>query len=68
MAIHLYIVICKRTDAIESYIQATHYKEKSFEIEMFFNPMSWLLKKDKLLHYRVIQGLQKGLICIWISR
>jgi hypothetical protein len=29
---------------LSSYIQATHYKEKSFEIEMFLKPMSWLLK------------------------
>jgi hypothetical protein len=28
----------------ENYIQKTHYKEKSFEIEMFLNLMSWLLK------------------------
>jgi hypothetical protein len=36
---------------LSSYIQATHYKEKSFEIEMFLKPNEWLLKKDKLLHY-----------------
>lgn len=39
----------RATDSIESYIKMTHYKEKSFEIEMFFKPNQMPVKKGQLI-------------------
>jgi hypothetical protein len=64
MVIRLYIVICKRGLMLQKAIfKRLIIRKKSFEIEMFLNPLSWLLK-GQLLHYRAIQGLSEGLICI----
>jgi ribosomal protein L32E len=40
----VYCHLQKGTDAI-SYIQATHYKEESFEIEMFLKPNELVVKR-----------------------
>ncbi len=39
----------KATDSIESYIKKIHYKEQSYEIEMFFKPNEMPVKKGQLI-------------------
>jgi hypothetical protein len=57
----LYIcILSKGTDAIESYIQKTHYKEKSFEIEMFLKPNELVVKKGQTIALSGNTGSSEG--------
>lgn len=47
-------------DAIEKYIKKTHYKEKSFEIEMFLKPDELVVKKGQLLALSGNTGSSEG--------
>jgi murein DD-endopeptidase MepM/ murein hydrolase activator NlpD len=44
----------------ESYIQATHYKEKSFEIEMFLKPNELVVKKGQTIALSGNTGSSEG--------
>ena len=50
----------RATDSIESYIKKTHYKEKSFEIEMFFKPGEMLVKKGQIIALSGNTGASEG--------
>ena len=46
--------------AIEKYIKSTHYKEKNFEIEMFFKPDEMLVKKGQIIGFSGNTGSSEG--------
>ena len=45
---------------IEKYIKATHYKEKNFEIEMFFKPDEMVVKKGQIIAFSGNTGSSEG--------
>ena len=45
---------------IEKYIKNTHYKEKSFEIEMFFKPDEMTVKKGQIIGFSGNTGSSEG--------
>ncbi|SHN04812.1 M23 family metallopeptidase [Flavobacterium xinjiangense] len=47
-------------DAIENYIKKTHYKEKSFEIEMFLKPDELVVKKGQVIAFSGNTGASEG--------
>jgi murein DD-endopeptidase MepM/ murein hydrolase activator NlpD len=47
-------------DAIEKYIKRTHYKEKSFEIEMFLKPEELVVKKGQVIAFSGNTGASEG--------
>ena len=46
--------------AIEQFIKKTHYKEQSFEIEMFFKPDELLIKKGEVIAFSGNTGASEG--------
>lgn len=50
----------KATDSIESFIKKTHYKEQSFEIEMYFKPNEISVKKGQLIALSGNSGASEG--------
>ncbi|PKH68087.1 M23 family peptidase [Flavobacterium sp. ALD4] len=56
----VYCHLQKGTDAIESYIEKTHYKEKSFEIEMFLKPNELVVKKGQTIALSGNTGSSEG--------
>lgn len=50
----------KATDLIEAYIKNTHYKEQSFEIEMFLKPNEMPIKKGQLIALSGNTGASEG--------
>jgi murein DD-endopeptidase MepM/ murein hydrolase activator NlpD len=50
----------KATDSIESFIKKTHYKEKSFEIEMYFKPNEMPVQKGQLIALSGNSGASEG--------
>jgi hypothetical protein len=56
----VYCHLQKGTDAIESYIQKTHYKEKAFEIEMFLKPNELVVKKGQTIALSGNTGSSEG--------
>lgn len=46
--------------AIEAYIQSTHYKEQSFEIEMFLKPEELPVKKGDVIAFSGNTGASEG--------
>lgn len=45
---------------IENYIKKTHYKEESFEIEMFFKPNEMAVKKGEIIAFSGNTGASEG--------
>ena len=45
---------------IENYIKKTHYKEQSFEIEMFFKPNEMVVKKGDIIAFSGNTGASEG--------
>ncbi|MFV8270433.1 M23 family metallopeptidase [Flavobacterium sp. GT2N3] len=45
---------------IENYIKLTHYKEQSFEIEMFFKPDEMVVKKGEVIAFSGNTGSSEG--------
>ncbi len=45
---------------IENYIKKTHYKEQSFEIEMFFKPNEMVVKKGEIIAFSGNTGASEG--------
>lgn len=45
---------------IENYIKKTHYKEQSFEIEMFFKPGEMVVKKGEIIAFSGNTGASEG--------
>ena len=45
---------------IENYIKLTHYKEQSFEIEMFFKPEEMVVKKGEVIAFSGNTGSSEG--------
>ncbi|MFV8379469.1 M23 family metallopeptidase [Flavobacterium sp. LB3R33] len=45
---------------IENYIKKTHYKEQSFEIEMFFKPNEMVVKKGEVIAFSGNTGASEG--------
>lgn len=50
----------RATDSIESFIKKTHYKEQSFEIEMFLKPGELVVKKGQLIALSGNTGASEG--------
>ena len=46
--------------AIENYIKKNHYKEKSFEIEMFLKPEELVVKKGQVIAFSGNTGASEG--------
>ncbi|MFE3868992.1 M23 family metallopeptidase [Flavobacterium sp. LS2P90] len=47
-------------DSIENYIKKTHYKDKSFEIEMFLKPEQLVVKKGQVIAFSGNTGASEG--------
>lgn len=50
----------KATDSIEDFIKNTHYKEQSFEIEMFLKPGQMTVKKGQIIALSGNSGASEG--------
>lgn len=50
----------RATDSIEDFIKKTHYKEQSFEIEMFFKPGELVVKKGQIIALSGNSGASEG--------
>lgn len=50
----------RATDSIEDFIKKTHYKEQSFEIEMFLKPGELVVKKGQLIALSGNSGASEG--------
>lgn len=50
----------KATDSIESYIKKNHYKEQSYEMEMYFKPNQMAVKKGQLIALTGNTGSSEG--------
>ena len=48
------------TDSIEDFIKKTHYKEQSFEIEMFLKPEEMVVKKGQIIAFTGNTGSSEG--------
>ena len=48
------------TGEIENHIKKTHYKEQSFEIEMFFKPNEMVVKKGEIIAFSGNTGASEG--------
>lgn len=56
----VYCHLQKTTDAIDEYIQKAHYKEKSFEIELFLKPNELTVKKGQTIALTGNTGSSEG--------
>jgi murein DD-endopeptidase MepM/ murein hydrolase activator NlpD len=56
----VYCHLQKATDAIESYIEKAHYKEQSFEIELFLKPNELIVKKGQTIALSGNTGSSEG--------
>jgi hypothetical protein len=56
----VYCHLQKATDAIDDYIQKLHYKEQSFEIEMFLKPNELTVKKGQTIALSGNTGSSEG--------
>ena len=52
--------LLKATDSIEEFIKKTHYKEQSFEIEMFLKPGELVIKKGQRIALSGNTGASEG--------
>ncbi|MES2574102.1 MAG: M23 family metallopeptidase [Bacteroidota bacterium] len=52
--------LSKATDSIEDFIKKTHYKEQSFEIEVFLKPGQMTVKKGQLIALSGNTGASEG--------
>ncbi|CAN1567104.1 Peptidase M23 [Flavobacteriaceae bacterium] len=50
----------KTSDSIEAYVKKTHYKEQSFEIEMYFKPNQMPVKQGQLIAVSGNTGASEG--------
>ena len=50
----------RATDSIEDFIKKTHYKEQSFEIEMFLKPQELVVKKGQIIALSGNSGASEG--------
>jgi len=50
----------RATDSIEDFIKKTHYKEQSFEIEMFLKPGELVVKKGQIIAFSGNTGASEG--------
>jgi hypothetical protein len=50
----------RATDSIEDFIKKTHYKEKSFEIEIFLKPGELVVKKGQIIAHSGNTGASEG--------
>ncbi len=50
----------RATDSIEDFIKKTHYKEQSFEIEMFLKPGELVVKKGQIIALSGNSGASEG--------
>ena len=50
----------KATDSIENFIKKTHYKEQSFEIEMYFKPNQMPVRQGQLIAVSGNTGASEG--------
>jgi len=56
----VYCHLQKGTDAIENYIKKAHYKEQSFEIELFLKPNELVVKKGQTIALSGNTGSSEG--------
>ncbi len=52
--------LLRATDSIEDFIKKTHYKEQSFEIEMYLKPGELLVKKGQIIALSGNTGASEG--------
>ena len=56
----VYCHLQRTTDAIEDYIKKAHYKEKSFEMELFLKPNDLVVKKGQIIALSGNTGSSEG--------
>lgn len=56
----VYCHLQQTTDAIEDYIKKAHYKEKSFEMELFLKPNDLVVKKGQVIALSGNTGSSEG--------